>query len=63
MVDDSAGNHQAGIESSSSNPTKRIPGSIIKPIPEGVEAMGNKMFGGAEVKPRVNCKDTNISIS
>jgi hypothetical protein len=29
--------------------------TIIKPIPETVEAMGNKMLRRSKIEPRINC--------
>lgn len=60
MVDDSARDHQSRVQSTSGDSAKRVPGPVIEPVPERVEAMGDKVFGGAEVKPRVNYSNTKL---
>lgn len=54
MVDDATGNHEAGVESSSSDTTERIPGAVVEPVPEAVESIGDQVFGSPEVEPRID---------
>lgn len=61
MVDDTARDHQAGVECASGDSAKRVPCSVIEPVPEGVEAMGDKVFRGAEVEPRVDWGKKDVS--
>ena len=57
MVDDTAGNHETGVEGTSSNPTKRMPCSVIEPIPEIIEAMCNEMLRSPKVEPGVDWEE------
>lgn len=41
MIDRSAGDHKSWVESSSSDTAKRVPCSVIKPVPEVVESIGD----------------------
>ena len=54
MVDDAAGDHETWVEGSSGNPTKRVPCSVVKPIPEFVEAIRNQVFRSSKVEPGVD---------
>ena len=54
MVDDATGNHQSWEKGASGNPTERVPGSIIEPIPELVVSIGDKVLGCSKVEPRVD---------
>lgn len=54
MVDGAAGDHQAGVQGASSNSTERVPCSVVKPIPELVEAIGDEVLGCSEVEPGIN---------
>lgn len=54
MVDGAAGDHEAGVQGASSNSTERVPCSVVKPIPELVEAIGDEVLGCSEVEPGIN---------
>jgi hypothetical protein len=54
VVDNAAGHHQTRVEGTSSNSSKGMPCSVIKPIPEVVESIGDEVLGRTEVEPRVN---------
>lgn len=54
MVDDAAGDHEAGVEGSSSDTAERVPGTVIKPVPEAVESIGDQVFCSSEIEPRVD---------
>lgn len=54
MVDGAAGDHQAWVQGASSNSTERVPCSVVKPIPELVEAIGDEVLGCSEVEPGIN---------
>lgn len=54
VVDDAAGHHQTRIEGTSGNPTKRMPCSVIEPIPEVVESICDEILGRTEVEPRID---------
>ena len=41
MVDGTAGDHQPRIESATSDTPERVPCSIVEPVPELVEAIGD----------------------
>lgn len=62
MIDDTARDHQAGVECASGDSSKRVPCPVIEPVPEGVEAMGDEVFRGAEVEPRVDCKKREMLV-
>lgn len=57
MVNDTTGNHQAWVESSSSDATERVPGSVVEPVPEAVESICDEVFGGSKVEPRIEFMD------
>lgn len=54
MVDGAAGDHEAGVESATGDTAKRMPGAVIKPVPEAVEAIGDEVFGSPEVEPGID---------
>lgn len=54
VVDDAAGDHETWVEGSPGNPTKRMPCSVVKPIPEFVEAIRNQVFRSSKVEPGVD---------
>jgi hypothetical protein len=54
VVDGAAGDHEARVQSAASDASQRMPCPVVKPVPELVEPVGNKVFGGPEVEPRVD---------
>ena len=54
MVDGPAGDHQAGVQRSSGDAAQRVPCSVIEPIPEIVESIGDQVLCCSEVEPRVD---------
>lgn len=54
VVDDAAGDHEAGVQGASGNPTERVPCAVIEPVPERFEAIGDQVFCRAEVEPGVD---------
>lgn len=55
MVDDARGNHETGVQSTTSDTAKRVPCAVIEPVPELVESIGNEVLCCAEVEPGVDC--------
>ena len=47
--------HETGIESAASDAPEGVPGAVVKPVPEVVKAVGDKVFCCAEVEPWVDC--------
>lgn len=54
VVDDSAGDHETGVEGTASNTTEGVPGAVVKPIPEAIESIGDQVLGSPEVEPRID---------
>ena len=54
MVKDTAGDHEAGVQSTAGNSTKRVPGSVIEPVPEVVETIGDQVLGSSKVEPGID---------
>lgn len=53
MVDDTTGDHETRVKGTASDTAERVPGAVVKPVPEAVEAIGDEVFGGSEVKPGI----------
>lgn len=53
VVDDAAGDHETGVESTTGDTAKRVPCSVIEPVPETVEAIGDEVLGCSEVEPGI----------
>ena len=54
-MDNATGDHQAGIEGTTGDTTQRVPCSIVKPVPELVEAIRNEILSRAKVEPWIDC--------
>jgi hypothetical protein len=50
MVDGASGHHEAGIDGATYNSAQRIPGPIVEPVVEGVEALLRQVLGGPVVE-------------
>lgn len=55
VVEDTAGDHEARVQSTTGNSTQRVPCSVIEPVPEVVKAVRNEVLGSSEVEPGVDC--------
>lgn len=55
VVEDTAGDHETRVQSTTGNSTQRVPCSVIEPIPEVVETVRNEVLGSSEVEPGVDC--------
>ena len=63
MVNDTAGNHEAGIESASGDAAQGMPCPVIKPVPKFVESICDQVFCRSEVEPRIDCMGVSNAIS
>lgn len=54
MVDGSAGDHETRVKSTTSYTAKRVPRSIIEPVPELVKSIRYEVLGCSEVEPGVD---------
>lgn len=57
MVDGAAGDHETGVQSAAGDASQRMPRSVVEPVPELVESIGDEVFGGSEVEPRIDCEE------
>lgn len=55
MVDGAAGDHKTGVQSTAGDASQRMPCSVVEPVPELVESVGDEIFGSSEVEPRIDC--------
>ena len=53
VVDEARGEHEAGIDGAADNATERVPGALVEPVEEVIEAVRDHVIGGAVVEPRV----------
>lgn len=56
VVNNTAGDHESGVQGSSGNPTKRMPSTVVEPVPELLKAIGDEILCSPEVEPRINCE-------
>ena len=50
VVDDAGGDHEARVDGSPNDPTKGIPGPVVKPVVETVESIISQVLGCAVVE-------------
>lgn len=55
MIDGARGDHETWIEGAAGDTAERVPGAVIEPVPEVVEAIGDEVFCCSEVEPWVDC--------
>lgn len=55
VVDDARRDHETGVQSTTSDTAKGMPCSVVEPVPELVESIGDEILCSAEVKPGVDC--------
>ena len=51
VVDESRGQHQSGVDGAAHDPTQRVPGALVEPVEEVVEAMLHHVRRGPVVEP------------
>lgn len=55
--------HQTWVQSTTSDSPQWVPGSVVEPVQELVERVGNQVLGGPEVKPRIVFMDDRLEIN
>ena len=57
MVDDASGYHESRVDGASDDPTEWVPGTVIEPVVERVEAFIWEILGGAVVEVGIELVD------
>lgn len=55
VVNGARGDHEAWVERAAGDTAERVPGAVIEPVPEVVEAIGDEVLCCSEVEPWVDC--------
>ena len=60
VVEEASSDHETGIDCSSNNPTKWIPGSVVKPVVKVVETLIREVLGCSVVEVRIELMDDRL---
>ena len=50
MIEESRGDHETRIDGTADDATKRVPGAVVEPVVEIVEALSGEVLSGAVVE-------------